>query len=278
MFNIFYQLLNEQKFADGGEVKTKKVIRRNLPINTEYKIIDSFYTGGISENPMSCDNCGKLIANVAVVENTDGDKYHVGMDCAETLSGIKDSLEFIATNNDFNEAKAIRAKINNAFKKYTNGKLEVKNLPDGSVKLEYEDEGNRTMVRVYVAKQWFNKFLPDYKNKISNKDKNDFYPKFDANYDFNFNFETLRNFVDGKKVNYIAPKEIKVGDYKAVVSHEPHTILNDDGKAITNDTYLQKLYDSSGKLINEDTYYMWRDIQHRIIWEINEYEFNNFNK
>jgi len=88
-----------------------KKIRRNLPFD-HYKIVHSFST----EDLCICDNCGKVLKNVAVIENTKGTKYHVGVDCAETLSGITE-YEIMETENDFNEAKRIRSKIRNAMKK-----------------------------------------------------------------------------------------------------------------------------------------------------------------
>ena len=80
----------------------KKVTRRNLPINTTYKLIDSYYTGGILDNPMTCQNCGKPIANIGVVQDASGKKFDVGMDCAETLSGIDNSMEYMESMNNFN--------------------------------------------------------------------------------------------------------------------------------------------------------------------------------
>ena len=47
--------------------KLKRVVRRNLPINDKYVLIDSFYTS--MENGTCCDNCNKIIANIAVIKN-----------------------------------------------------------------------------------------------------------------------------------------------------------------------------------------------------------------
>ena len=44
------------------------------------------------------------------------------MDCAATLSGIKDTLDFDQNMNNFNEATAIRNKIRNVKKKEPEGK------------------------------------------------------------------------------------------------------------------------------------------------------------
>lgn len=82
-----------------------KIIKRNLPIDT-YKIIGTTsYEDGII-----CDNCGKLIKNIAIVQRPNGYTYYVGLDCAATLSGIKqEDIDF--WNEPFNQAKRIRAAI-----------------------------------------------------------------------------------------------------------------------------------------------------------------------
>jgi hypothetical protein len=86
--------------------------RYNLPLNDNYQIINSFYTGGI-ENGCPCDNCNKLIANVAVIKNNNGQVFNVGLDCASTLSKIQGLYD---VEVEFKELKSILAKINK-FKK-----------------------------------------------------------------------------------------------------------------------------------------------------------------
>jgi len=57
----------------------------NLPLDTEYKIIGH---DCLVDNYTSCENCSRVICNIATIEDTEGHKYSVGLDCAETLSGI----------------------------------------------------------------------------------------------------------------------------------------------------------------------------------------------
>lgn len=92
-------------------MKTKKLIQRNLPITETYSIVSSFYSP--LENGNFCQNCGRPISNVAEVKCSNGNTYSVGMDCAETLSGIKDDFftwEYIH-KAAFQEAKSARASL-----------------------------------------------------------------------------------------------------------------------------------------------------------------------
>jgi hypothetical protein len=62
-----------------------KAIDGALPMNTRYKIIDISY-GKLENQASSCENCGKLISNIATIEDESNNKrYNVGCDCAEAL-------------------------------------------------------------------------------------------------------------------------------------------------------------------------------------------------
>lgn len=92
----------------------KKIIERSLPLNVEYTIVDTWYCS-IEDGGNICQNCGALISNCAQVESIYG-KFTVGMDCAATLSGVKDSLYYMQHESAFNQAKSARAKILKAIK------------------------------------------------------------------------------------------------------------------------------------------------------------------
>lgn len=98
------------------EIKNKKINRYNLPLNDVYKIIDSYYTGGL-ENACVCDNCGKPISNVAVIQNNKNNVFNVGLDCASTLSNLQN---FYFLDLEFKELKSLLSKINKAKKKGLN--------------------------------------------------------------------------------------------------------------------------------------------------------------
>jgi hypothetical protein len=97
---------------------TKKTIKRNLPIDTTYTLVESFYRS-LEDGGCSCDNCGRLISNIAVVkDNTRGVQYNVGMDCAGTLTGIQGNYEFEWIHKIyFNEAKSARAAMMKMIKR-----------------------------------------------------------------------------------------------------------------------------------------------------------------
>lgn len=113
--------------------KTKRVIQRNLPITTTYKILGSKYIS-MEDGGVCCDNCGKFITNIAEIESKEGQRYNVGMDCAATLSGIKDDFNFNYVHKaNFTTAKGVRA-------------LLLKYIKDGKIKeltfKTYEDDKN----------------------------------------------------------------------------------------------------------------------------------------
>lgn len=89
----------------------KTIIQRNLPITQAYKMISSRYESILDGFGVCCDNCGRPISNIATVEGqTDGRQYQIGMDCAETLTGIKGDWDFQYLHKaNFSRAKSIRA-------------------------------------------------------------------------------------------------------------------------------------------------------------------------
>lgn len=95
---------------------TRKPAQRNLPHNTSYKFLHAFATGGV-ENGCPCDNCGKLLAQVAVIESAEGKQYQVGLDCAATLATV-DPYEFEPAEHLFKEAKKTRGYLTKDLKAY----------------------------------------------------------------------------------------------------------------------------------------------------------------
>lgn len=95
---------------------SQKIARQyNLPITQTYKLIESFHAG--EGNGQICDNCGAYIVNIAMVESNEK-KYFIGMDCAETLTGIKNDFNFEYVHKaNFNKARQTRAKLQKLFKR-----------------------------------------------------------------------------------------------------------------------------------------------------------------
>ena len=97
---------------------TKRVIERNVPLNQRYEVVSSFYQSLEDGGGAICENCGRLITNVATIKGlTDGRMYSIGMDCAETITSIKDELEFYMAKSAFQQAKSARACILKLVKK-----------------------------------------------------------------------------------------------------------------------------------------------------------------
>lgn len=108
---------------------TKKLIQRALPFNQSYTLLETFYVS-IEDGGNCCENCGRPISNIAKVIG-DSDKLirYIGMDCAETLTGINDSLDFNFTAKAaFQAGKTARAAITKLLKKAKeqNTELEIK--------------------------------------------------------------------------------------------------------------------------------------------------------
>lgn len=107
-------------------MKTKAIIQRNLPINQNYTLLETYYIS-LEDGGTCCENCGRPISNIAkVIGNSDKLVRYIGMDCAETLTSIKDSLSF--EKYAFQAGKSARAAILKLLKKAAeqNTILEIK--------------------------------------------------------------------------------------------------------------------------------------------------------
>lgn len=139
----------------------KTFIKRLLPVS-RYKIVETYSLA--KEDYFTCENCGKVIHNIAVVKDSNGRMYHVGLDCAATLSGI-DEFDIAYWGNGFNIAKNIRAKLNKARR----AGLEI------SVGNFYYDIKNISICfgngRETVSEEFLKKYLPELaKTARVNKD------------------------------------------------------------------------------------------------------------
>lgn len=82
----------------------KNIIQRSLPLNVNYTVIDKQYIPLVEGNGCTCDNCGKLIANIATVANPDGKRFNIGFDCLETFL-INNQLLSQTDIEDFEKVK-----------------------------------------------------------------------------------------------------------------------------------------------------------------------------
>jgi hypothetical protein len=232
----------------------KRIVRRNLPINDKYTLIDSFYTS--MENGTCCDNCNKIIANIAVIKNNDNKVFHVGLDCAETLTHL-DGL--YNAQMQFNEAKGIRAKINKARKE--NKVISFTNNCLGDIVVFFDDRSD-----IWLKKEFTKKYLPDYFANVTNPLKNDYRPIDETNYNNCSHLDA--------KVFYIEPKSFLINDITIVISlGEGKKLDGTPNGSVLFQTYLIK----NGTKISTDTTYMAKDINRQINYQLNTYYFNQFN-
>lgn len=62
----------------------KQLIKRRLPLDVKYIVTDKRYIPVLDGGGCTCDNCGKLIANIATVKSINGN-FNIGFDCLETF-------------------------------------------------------------------------------------------------------------------------------------------------------------------------------------------------
>jgi hypothetical protein len=160
--------------------KKKKVVQRNLPLDAKYTIIGSYYSS-IEETGTCCENCGRPISDCCDIVNERGNKHTVGMDCASTLSGIKDTLNFSQHEYNFSLAKQARAKIMKAIKQHGIEDMEIsastfenadnywKEIGAGNWRVWKNAEGRNVVSnwQSYPKDRWQNYVLPMIKDLIN---------------------------------------------------------------------------------------------------------------
>ena len=63
---------------------------KNLDITKDYKIVGTRYS---KDDPTTCDNCGKVITNIVVLEDSNGELYNVGTECTKTIHYFTNTFE-----------------------------------------------------------------------------------------------------------------------------------------------------------------------------------------
>jgi hypothetical protein len=103
----------------------KTVIQRNLDLSKVYTLEGINYISLIDGGGTCCDNCNKLISNIAELK-CDRKSYYVGLDCMDTI--LQQSQTVLSWDDQFKynwvfkaaiqKAKSIRAKILKLQKKH----------------------------------------------------------------------------------------------------------------------------------------------------------------
>lgn len=153
----------------------KQIIQRALPLNTKYVLTDKKYIPLLESFGTCCDNCGKLISNIATVKNENGDSFCIGFDCLETIL-INNSL--LSTNDvqQYERAKKMIPKVL-SFSKRIKEVLQKHNITG----LKFE---KRTYESDFFPFYWL------HNNSLVSRD-NDFVKLKEM--DFEFLIATLKN-------------------------------------------------------------------------------------
>jgi len=74
----------------------------------KYELIGVSYVALIDSIGTCCDNCGRLISNIATIKHEDGTNYTIGLDCSKTLLSKE---MFIKASGEISRKKKIHDKI-----------------------------------------------------------------------------------------------------------------------------------------------------------------------
>ncbi len=154
----------------------KTIIQRNLPLNIQYSLIDKKYIPiEQSCGAYTCDNCSKLIANVATVKSQDNNIYNIGFDCLETIL-INNSL---LSTGDMAEYEKIKKMIPKIIR-FSKTLKETITINNGRITgLKFEQPSN--FMPEYITYYYLSNGKP-YNSYVKLKDM-----------DFTFLIDTLKN-------------------------------------------------------------------------------------
>jgi hypothetical protein len=155
----------------------KKIIQRKLSLTQKYLLVGCVYKALADGDASQCENCGKLISNIATVKGEEDNKsYHVGMDCLETFL-INNKLLSGEDIEQFTKAKKSLPKVitikKNIQEFLTNNKFIDK------VTLQFKDDPRYTQFVEY-------EYWSGSKQKWNNCEKV-------KNFDFDLLMNTLKN-------------------------------------------------------------------------------------
>lgn len=82
-----------------------KAINGNLDMSKRYKLCNVEYGELAEGSGENCENCGNLIANVAIVEREDQEKFRIGLDCMNIIIHLNPNEKQQAKNTIARERK-----------------------------------------------------------------------------------------------------------------------------------------------------------------------------
>lgn len=148
----------------------KNIIQRALDLKKQYELIDVSYCSIEDGGGQSCENCGKLITNVATIRS-EGRNYQIGLDCLDTilennnrLISDADYLKYQYSDKPaIQKAKALRAKILKYAKKYPLFEAKFVEFKD-KFGFSFSEEGETN----FKPLGWDYTFNPQYKTLTLN--------------------------------------------------------------------------------------------------------------
>lgn len=88
----------------------KAIIKRTLPLDVKYIVIDKKYIPLENGMGLCCDNCNKLIANIATIKNEAGNVFNIGFDCLDTIL-LNNTILSKSDISDYEKVKKMIPKI-----------------------------------------------------------------------------------------------------------------------------------------------------------------------
>lgn len=156
--------------------KIKNIIQRALDLKKQYELIEVSYCSIEDGGGQSCENCGKLITNVATIRS-EGRNYQIGLDCLDTilennnrLISDADYLKYQYSDKPaIQKAKGLRAKVLKYAKKYPLFEAKFREFKDRTGKdcfgFNFSEEGETGN---FKPLGWDYTFDPEYKTLTLN--------------------------------------------------------------------------------------------------------------
>lgn len=138
-----------------------------LAIDTKYTLVSMYY-GSLADNSAICENCGKLIANMADIKNEAGKTFTVGQDCCEELlkTTSNDFWEFKQKQKEYNKKRTLVRKYAKAIKE------DMADIHDGFLYFytmtdSYKRNGKE--LEIIRVKTWSTRYREDYAMNVLNE-------------------------------------------------------------------------------------------------------------
>jgi hypothetical protein len=147
--------------------KSKKVVQRALLLDQKYEVLSIYRGDFLSGNGTTCENCGKVISNIAEIKNSSNTVFQVGLDCAKTLQ-ISNPDDFSGLEYPFKQvSKFLTLSRKKDSKVSSDGFRAIVNFTNYSKNWgEFTDSFS-------VFNEWLNRHSPGWEKLITTKNEKD---------------------------------------------------------------------------------------------------------